>query len=68
MTENDLYVYFRILPEEKVMVIINNNDAAQIVNWRDYQEVLRDAVQGKDIISEKVSILIKISSFRQKRV
>ena len=50
---NNLYVYFRILPEEKVMVIINNNDAAQTVNWQDYQEVLQDAVQGKDIISDK---------------
>ena len=35
------------------MVIINNNDAAQTVNWQDYQEVLQDAVQGKDIISDK---------------
>ncbi len=48
---NNMYVYFRMLPYEKVMVVLNNNTDAQMIHWDDFQEGLQNALQGKDIIS-----------------
>ena len=50
---NNMYVYFRMASNEKVMVIINNNNDTQTIHWNDYQEGLQNNLQGKEIISGK---------------
>jgi len=50
--QHNLYVYFRYSDSERVMVIINNSDKTQIIEWEDYYEGLNGALSGHDIISE----------------
>lgn len=49
--ENNVYVYFRYNDAESVMVIVNNNKETQKLNLERFQESLRNAKKGKDIIS-----------------
>jgi len=50
---NNLYVYFRIYGEQRVMVIVNNSPAAQTVRPSEYAEGTGNHVTGKEIITEK---------------
>ena len=49
----NVYVYFRILDNERVMVIINNSEEQKEVEFNRFEEVLKHVTQGKDIISGK---------------
>ena len=52
-----VYVYFRHDAAQKVMVILNNNDAAQTVETQRFQEVIGSATAGTDVISGQPHVL-----------
>ncbi|SHH73749.1 glycoside hydrolase family 13 protein [Leeuwenhoekiella palythoae] len=49
--ENDVYVYFRILGDEKIMVVLNNSSSDQTLDLGRFREVLPDAGNGFEILS-----------------
>lgn len=53
MPENKVYVYFRYNDQEKVMVVISNNNTAQTFDLGRFKEILGETTEGKDIISGK---------------
>ncbi len=50
---NNLYVFFRFIENEKIMVILNKDDDSMTLNVKDYEEVLEGNLSGKDIITDK---------------
>lgn len=50
--ENDVYVYFRILGDEKIMVVLNNSTTNQTLDLTRFREVLPEAGNGFEILSE----------------
>jgi len=46
-----VYVFFRILPSEKVMVIVNNSESEQILNLNRFREVISKGKMCQDFIS-----------------
>lgn len=50
---NNLYVYFRILEKEIVMVAINNNDRRLSLDWSKYSDSIKGKKSGTEIISGK---------------
>jgi hypothetical protein len=46
-----MYVYFRILDDECVMVLINNGQQPVQVDWQRYAEGLGKAQKGKEVLS-----------------
>jgi glycosidase len=59
--DNNIYVYLRHTEGEAVMVIINNSDEhSRTLESFKYEEILKDYVMGKDIISGKSYNLKKI--------
>lgn len=50
---NNLYVYFRQLDAETVMVVINNNDKQLTIDWKRYSESLNGYKTGMEVISGK---------------
>jgi len=59
LPENNVYVYFRYNDTKKVMVVINNNPAAQELHLNRFAEMIKDIAYGKDIISDTNIILKK---------
>lgn len=53
LPHDNVYVYFRILDDQCVMVVINNSDKDQELKLNRFAEVLKDKKQGKEIISGK---------------
>ncbi|MEZ4853513.1 glycoside hydrolase family 13 protein [Flavobacterium sp.] len=51
--ENNVYVYFRHNDTESVMVIINNSLEKQKINLARFQENIKTAKSGFDVISDK---------------
>ena len=49
--ENNVYVYFRIAGNEKVMVILNNNTEAQSLNMARFDEILNGERTGTNILT-----------------
>jgi neopullulanase len=56
--ENNVYVYFRHNDSETIMVVVNNNKDKQTIKLDRFQENIKSATSGFDVISEK-SIDIK---------
>lgn len=50
---DNLYVYFRILQDEIVMVVINNNTKSLRLDWNIYKECTQGFNKGFDILSKK---------------
>lgn len=50
---DNVYVYFRVLEDEAVMVIINNSLDSKSITLKNYNEVLKDFKIGYDIVNEK---------------
>ncbi|MDX2306494.1 MAG: glycoside hydrolase family 13 protein [Microscillaceae bacterium] len=46
-----VYVFFRYLDTQKIMVILNKNTSAKTLNPARFQEILKGVSQGTDIIS-----------------
>ncbi|WP_027377579.1 glycoside hydrolase family 13 protein [Kaistella palustris] len=53
MPRENVYVYFRYNDNDKVMVIINNNDKEQTFDLGRFAESLSGVTKGKDVISGK---------------
>jgi glycosidase len=53
LPENNVYVYFRMFEDEKVMVILNNNEEEQNLSLSRFQENLNGISIGKEILSGK---------------
>ncbi len=51
--QNNVYTYFRIDDKKTVMVVLNNNLAAQTINTSKFTEGIKDFKSGYDIISGK---------------
>lgn len=51
--ENDVYVYFRIKDNHKVMVLLNNNANAQPVETSRFSEDLNGVIHGRNVLSDK---------------
>ena len=51
--KNNIYVYFRYNEHQKVMVILNKDAKAKLLDVADYQEVLKGSVSGKDVLTGK---------------
>lgn len=51
--ENDVYVYFRIKDNHKVMVLLNNDANAQPVETSRFSEDLNGVIQGRNVLSDK---------------
>jgi hypothetical protein len=50
--ENNVYVYFRYLDDEAVMVLLNNsNEEARTVSGDRFSEILNHYSSGKDIMT-----------------
>jgi glycosidase len=53
LPHDNIYVYFRILGEQVVMVVINNSDKDQELKLDRFAEILQSKKSGKDILSGK---------------
>lgn len=51
--ENSCYVYFRILENKTVMIVLNKNTRSEVLQIEKFREVLKDYSYGRDIISGK---------------
>ena len=54
-----VYVYFRHDDRQTVMVILNNNDQGTTVDTQRFQEVVRGATRGTDVLTSQVHELTK---------
>jgi len=53
MPQNGVYVYFRYNADEKLMVVLNQNEEAQTLELDRFAEMLHSVSGGKDVISGK---------------
>jgi glycosidase len=51
--KNNVYVYFRYNESDSVMIVINNSNKEQALNWQYFSEGLQGKKVGKDIISNQ---------------
>lgn len=51
--ENNVYVYFRIADNERVMVVLNNSPKAQTIDLNRFKEGIDSFTQGKDVLSDR---------------
>lgn len=51
LPQNNVYVYFRVSDDDKVMVLINLTGKSQEVNFKRYIDELRIESFGKDVIA-----------------
>ncbi|HMQ47508.1 MAG TPA: glycoside hydrolase family 13 protein [Saprospiraceae bacterium] len=56
--ENGVYVYFRVLEDKKLMVILNRNKTATALNVDRFEEVMGHSHEGKEVISGQTYKLI----------
>lgn len=54
LPKNNVYVYFRYDEKENVMVVINNNPEAQILDLARFSEGIKNHKSGKEILSGKI--------------
>jgi len=52
--ENNVFVYFRIEGDNRIMVVINNNEAETHVNLSRFREGIGNAIQAKEFMTGKV--------------
>jgi neopullulanase len=55
--ENNVYVYFRILGEKKIMVILNGNEKDQELKLARFSNMLGSSSSGREILSNAALIL-----------
>jgi len=54
---NNMYVYFRYTDKQSVMVIINNSNKEQTIDWNRYAEGINNFAKGTEIITAKELIV-----------
>ncbi len=52
--QDNIYVYFRTLGTEKIMVVMNGNASEKILNTERFEEQLKGRTKGKNIFNEEV--------------
>jgi glycosidase len=52
--EENIYVYFRILGTEIVMVIMNGTDKATTIATKRFEEVMKGKIKGKNALTGEV--------------
>ena len=57
--ENDVYVYFRYNENERIMVILNNNETPQTIQLKRYHQMLNGYKSGVDPLSGKTYDLLE---------
>ena len=57
--ENNVYVYFRYTEKDTVMVILNNHPKKQTLNLNRFNEMLKTASKGKNILNDTTVSLTK---------
>ena len=55
--ENGVYVYFRILNEEKYMIVINKNNKEVTLDQVKYNEVINSATSFVNVLDGKTEIM-----------
>lgn len=55
--EDEVYFYFKILNNEKILCIANNNESAQKVNLNQVKEILNGKNQFYDLLNDKKIIM-----------
>jgi hypothetical protein len=55
--QDGVYVYFRYNGTDKVMVVLNKPDRQQVVELKQFSEILEPGSTGKDVLSGKAFIL-----------
>lgn len=53
LPENNVYVYFRSLEDQTVMVVLNNNPEQQTLDLSRFTEGIKNATTGKELFSQK---------------
>ena len=48
-----LYVYFRYCDNDTAMIIYNSNKNSQKVNTKRFNEIVKNKISGKEIITDK---------------
>ena len=59
LPENNVYVYFRIKDDARVMVVLNNNPEEQKLDLSRFSEGIKDSIQGMALFSKTVIDLTK---------
>jgi hypothetical protein len=54
-----VYVYFRHDAAQKIMVVINNGDAARTLDTGRFHETIGTATTGKDVLSQQTHDLAR---------
>ena len=57
-----IYVYFRYSNNQKIMVVANTNDIEKVIKTDFYQEILRGAKQGRNVMNDET--VSDLSSFK----
>ena len=52
--QDNVYVYFRVLGKETVMVIMNSNDAETTIETSRYEELLKGKTKAKNVLTDEV--------------
>lgn len=47
--DQDLYVYFRIFKNERILVLVNNSSQTKTLDWKDYQEGIANFNWGQTV-------------------
>jgi hypothetical protein len=55
--QDNTYVYFRHNPDESVMVVLNNAEAARELDLARFKERLQDYSAGRDVITDETYTL-----------
>lgn len=50
---NNVYVYFRTLKDQNLMIILNNNEEAQTFDFKRFAENIDGATSGTDVLTHK---------------
>ena len=54
-----VYVYFRHDAAQKIMVVLNNGDAARTLDTRRFHEMIGTATTGTDVLSQQAHDLVR---------
>lgn len=49
---NNFYVYFRILDNEKIMIVVNGSEKERVLKLSSYSEMLKDIYEMKELIDD----------------
>jgi neopullulanase len=52
--ENNLYVYFRVADDQKVMILINTSNEEMRFEGKRFEEILQNHTNAMDILSDKI--------------